>query len=140
MRTLQEIDSSLRANRRLLKVLRYVGQYPWKRLSLTQAAGIAGLERTYFCTYFKEVAGITFVQWDRLLRVERAKRLLVNDHLAVTAIALSVGYSDVTTFERNFRKCETLSPRDWRSKERVRITTSADKIPTKAETCVDAAT
>lgn len=115
MPTLSEIECYLRSNRRLAKVLLWVDRNSSQPLSLGQAARIAGLERTYFCNYFQDVTGITFRQWDRVRRIEQAKRLLLNSHPTIKEIAASVGYSDGTTFARNFRRCETVSPRIWRS-------------------------
>ena len=54
------------------------------------------------------------------------------------AVALAVGYKDITTFERNFRRCEQLSPVEYRKLQRPKrirgITTGADESTRIAET------
>src|SRR5262245_23688701 len=117
MHTLAVIENALRSNRRLARVLAHIHRDSSQPLSLAQAARIAGLERTYFSSYFQTITGVTFRQWNRLHRIELAKHLLRTSQLAINSIALSVGYEDVTTFERNFRKCASVSPRLWRRKD-----------------------
>jgi two-component system response regulator YesN len=82
--------------------------------------------------------GKSFSEWNRRLRVDRAKTLLRSEHRSVLAIALAVGYKDITTFERNFRRCEQLSPAEYRKLQRgvriLRNTTGADEFTRIAET------
>jgi hypothetical protein len=58
--------------------------------------------------------GVTFAEWSTLVRIKQAKELLKVIDLSITGVAAAVGYSDVTTFARAFRKCESMSPRDYR--------------------------
>jgi hypothetical protein len=82
--------------------------------------------------------GIRFSEWCRRIRVERAKTLLCGEHRSVLAVALAVGYKDITTFERNFRRCEQLSPAEFRKRHQaMRLngnTTGADEFTRIAET------
>ncbi len=105
------VEASLRNDRRLSKVLLWATSNPAARRTLAQAARIAGLERTYFSRYSRDVTGITFRCWNTWLRIDLAKSLLTNGCLKITAIAPAVGYADVTTLARNFRRCEDMSPR-----------------------------
>jgi transcriptional regulator GlxA family with amidase domain len=125
-------------NWRLGRLMGYLAANAEDSLSLGRAAQICGLERTYFCRFFRARVGISFSEWNRRLRVERAKKLLRGEHRSVLAIALAVGYKDITTFERNFRRCEQLSPAEYRKLQREsrirRNTTSADEFTRIAET------
>jgi AraC-like DNA-binding protein len=105
-------------DRRVLRVLEHVSRDLTRHPTLAQAAAIAGLERTYFCKHFQKTVGVNFCTWSRQIRVAAAKDLLANSDLSVTAIGMAVGYKDVTTFERNFRKCVSTSPRRYRRKRR----------------------
>lgn len=125
-------------NWRLGRLIRHIAANAEVSLSLSRAAQICGLERTYFCRFFRARVGISFSEWNRRLRVERAKTLLCSEHRSVLAIALAVGYRDITTFERNFRRCERLSPAEYRKLQRAsrgrRNTNSADDSTSIAET------
>lgn len=108
-------------DRRLLKAIRYVACDLTKRPSLAQVARAVGLQHTYFCRLFRLEVGLSFSVWDRQLRVDRSKDLLAATRLPITSIAMVVGYKDVTTFERNFRKCEAMTPRAYRKTHRGRL-------------------
>jgi transcriptional regulator GlxA family with amidase domain len=102
------------ADRRVARVLRHVTQDLTKRFTCAGAARIAGLERAYFSKRFHSVMNVSFTTWSARVRVEEAKRLLGAIDLSITAISASVGYDDVTTFERVFKRLEGISPREHR--------------------------
>jgi transcriptional regulator GlxA family with amidase domain len=109
-----DIDGEPLKDPRLLRALQYVTADLRKRPSLAQVAKISGLERTYFSSVFRKTVGVTFLEWNRRIRIEAAKTLLQGSDLPIIAIALAVGYDDVTTFGRTFRKCANVSPRKYR--------------------------
>jgi YesN/AraC family two-component response regulator len=69
------------------------------------AAEIVGLERTYFSRFFRNAVGQTFFEWNQEIRMQRAKTLLRRKDRSITSVALAVGYRDLTTFERAFKRC-----------------------------------
>ena len=106
-------------DRRITRVLRAVAQDLTKRQTLAEAAKIAGLEAAYFSRVFRRTTGLTFGEWSARIRVEEAKTLLRTIDLSITSIAVSVGYADVTTFGRVFRRIERVSPRQYRALQRI---------------------
>ena len=118
-------------DRRVARVLRYITQDLSRPITLPLAAEIAGLEAGYFSKRFHITIGIRFIEWNARVRTEEAKRLLEIDDLSITAVAACVGYGDVTTFARAFRRCEQLSPREYR--RRACVTTSTAKKTKNAE-------
>ena len=104
-------------DRRVSRVCCAVRRDLTKRYTLADAARLAGLEAVYFSKLFRKATGETFSSWSARVRVEEAKSLLSIVDMSITAIAVSVGYTDVTTFERAFRKIERVSPRRFRTQE-----------------------
>jgi AraC-like DNA-binding protein len=128
-------QSQAPVDRRLRRAIDYVARNLARCPTLGEVSTIAGLERTYFSSRFRKAIGITFQEWNRRIRIDRAKCLLVQSDLTITAIGLAVGYSDVTTFERNFRRCTNVSPRQYRQAvTQSRNTIFAEKPQTSAET------
>jgi len=126
-------------NWRLRRLLRYVEANFGRALSFTRAAEICGLEKTYFCRFFQSQTGITFSEWLMRMRVERAKDLLKEGHRSIADVATAVGYEDITTFERHFKRCERVSPIRYRKIQRTvgkacETTMAAEKYTMAAET------
>jgi AraC-like DNA-binding protein len=104
-------------DRRVTRVVRMVTKDLTRRHTLASAAAVAGLDQAYFSKLFRRTTGQTFVQWNARVRVAEAKVQLLIVDLSITAIAISVGYADVTTFERAFHRIERMSPRAYRAQK-----------------------
>ena len=104
--------------RRLQRVRRYVNENLAHKISLADAARVAGLERKYFSVFFKAKVGIGFRAWLASQRIARSEELLRSANRSVTEVAFSVGYRDLRTFERNFKRIHAETPREY--KQRVR--------------------
>jgi AraC-like DNA-binding protein len=102
------------SDRRVARVLRYVAEDLTRRPKLADVSRLAGLELTYFSKRFRIVVGFSYAEWSTRLRVHRAGHFLEIADLSITAIAAAVGYMDVTTFERAFRRIEGMCPREFR--------------------------
>jgi AraC-like DNA-binding protein len=132
-------DSALPAcnDRRVARVLRHVVQDLTKRATCAAAARVAGLERAYFSKRFRSVMRMSFTEWSARVRVDEAKRLLRTIDLSITAIGASVGYEDVTTFERVFKRLEGVCPREHRrrfARAIAQATPNAETATPNAET------
>jgi two-component system response regulator YesN len=99
---------------RVAKVLAHITRDLTRRVTLVEAARVACLEPLYFSKRFHKTLGTPFALWSAHVRVEAAKKLLATPALSISAVAAAVGYQDITTFERAFRKCESISPSQYR--------------------------
>ncbi len=65
--------------------------------------------------YFVTVKGVDFKTWRTQLRIEEAKRLLLeNKDASTNIIAEAAGFSDRSNFHRQFVKIVGCSPKQWR--------------------------
>ena len=101
-------------DRRIARVVVLVIKDLSKRWTLAEAAAVAGLRPAYFSRRFYQTMSIGFVEWSARARVEEAKVLLRMIDLSITGVAASVGYDDLTTFDRVFRKYEHTCPGQYR--------------------------
>ncbi|MEL6352566.1 MAG: AraC family transcriptional regulator [Cyanobacteria bacterium J06627_28] len=83
-------------------------------LGLETLAAAVGLDVYYFSRLFRQSMGISPYQYVLQQRIEKAKSLLQNQALTVTAIALECGFTDSSHLARQFRKTMGMSPRDYR--------------------------
>lgn len=88
-----------------------------QNVSVAQLAEkIAMTERTLI-RRFKQATGDSLVHYIQCLRVDGAKKLLLGENMTIEAITQQVGYQDVSSFIRLFKKHTGLSP----SAHRVRF-------------------
>lgn len=107
---------AFRKDRRLNKVLRFVEGHYDECISLKEAARVAAMEATYFSSFFRQKVGITYLNWLQHLRVAKAISLLEDENLTITDVAYQVGFNDLRTFQRAFKKHTHLTPRALRKK------------------------
>ena len=68
--------------------------------------------------YFATRMGVDFRTWRTGLRIEEAKRLLLeNREASINIIAEASGFSDKSNFHRQFVKIVGCSPKDWRDSD-----------------------
>src|SRR5262249_18803618 len=83
-------------------------------LSLGSMARIAFASRYHFNRTFRQVTGVPPAQFLYALRLERAKRLLMQTRQKVVDICYDVGYNSVGTFTRRFTDLLGISPQAFR--------------------------
>ena len=103
---------------RLKKLKNYVDKHYAEDIPLNKAAQVAHLDAKYFSTYFRQKTGIRFKDWLAQERVGRAKAMMERRDHSVTEIAFAVGFRDLRTFQRSFKRHTGLTPTAYRSSVR----------------------
>ena len=101
-------------NRGVLQALDYINLNDTKKLTLEQAAREALMNKNYFCTVFKQQMGCTYYNYVNTLRLRHACTLLKSTERPVKEIALGCGFSDISTFNKAFRKAYGIPPGEYR--------------------------
>ncbi|TYR80250.1 helix-turn-helix domain-containing protein [Priestia megaterium] len=91
-------------------ILDYIHKNYNQPLTLNEIAQHSHLNPQYLSRYFKETVGMTFTMYLTNLRIENAKKLLINSDKSITQIALEVGYPDPSYFSKVFDKHVKYSP------------------------------
>jgi len=99
---------------RLDRVRRFVEEDYAERISLAEAAEVAGMEPTAFSGFFRRKTGICFRDWLAAVRVDKAKELMSENNLPMREIALKVGYCNLRSFQRVFLRFTGLSPIEYK--------------------------
>lgn len=86
-----------------------------KQISVGQLAALAGLSGSHFSAMFKTATGMGVVEYQRRLRIARARELLLSTRLSIAEIAGAVGYTDQFYFSRQFRAVTGSSPSEFRA-------------------------
>ncbi|RKN79128.1 helix-turn-helix domain-containing protein [Paenibacillus ginsengarvi] len=96
------------------QALAYFRLHYTEPLSIGEAARLAGVHRSHFTAMFQRETGESPQQFVLRLRMEKATALLKEGALSVGEIALSVGYADLYSFSRAYKKYAGHPPSDLR--------------------------
>lgn len=83
-------------------------------LSLGEVAEYVGLNEKYFTSKFSKETGESFMNYLIGLRMQKAKELLKTTTFKIYEIAEMVGYRNVESFNRVFKKYYGISPLQYR--------------------------
>lgn len=98
------------------QAIRYMSLQYAKPISIEQIATDLGYHRVHLSKIFKQMTGLSPVQYLYQIRMTKAEELLRSE-LTVAQVAASVGYPDALYFSKQFRKWKGMTPSDFRAKE-----------------------
>jgi YesN/AraC family two-component response regulator len=112
------IDSELEQSGMQLvgTVKAYIAEHYREDLSLTAMADHVGLNPSYFSRLFVKSSGVNFLNYVSMVKIDRAKALLVETDSNISEIAEQIGYT-VPTFRRVFKQRTGMTPIDYRSSQ-----------------------
>ena len=103
---------------RLARIEAWLNEQYADDASLATAARVAGLNTKYFSRFFRDKTGVRFSEWVHAVRVEKATHMMQASNHSITTVAFDVGYIDLRTFERVFKKHMGMTPREYRESVR----------------------
>ncbi|TMV45801.1 helix-turn-helix domain-containing protein [Paenibacillus mesophilus] len=95
-------------------VLDYIEKHYNEDISLEMAAEQLQRSRSYLSTYLKEKTGMTFTDYLHDLRIRRAKEMLGEKDMRINEISEKIGYQNVNSFIRMFKKICGVTPGEYR--------------------------
>jgi AraC-like DNA-binding protein len=100
--------------RRIDRACRHINEKYRSKVTLGEAASIAGLSATAFSRFFKKKTGWTFKAYLNELRIGCACRMLIETDEKILNIALDSGFNNLANFNRRFLALKKTSPRAYR--------------------------
>jgi AraC-like DNA-binding protein len=97
-------------------IFKYILENYQKDISLNEAASLIGLSKPAFCSYFKKYSNKRFTEFTNELRIRKACSILTQTHLRVAQICYSVGFNNLSYFNREFYKITGYTPSVYRRK------------------------
>lgn len=85
-------------------------------LTLSSMAARCGMSERSFSRRYLAVAGLTPARAVERLRVEAARRLLIEGRLPIKAVARQCGFGSEETMRRSFTRLLSTSPQDYRAR------------------------
>jgi AraC-like DNA-binding protein len=106
--------------RRIVLAKTYVDAHYAEDLNVGAIADEAYFSKYHFIRLFRMAYGKTPYQYLQSVRVERARQLLKEGEMSVTAVCYAVGFRSPGSFSALFKKQTGESPAAYRSKHRGR--------------------
>ena len=107
-------DEFLYGNRAIQRVEQYIRNHLQDDLSLQVLADVGNFNVSYLSRIFKQKYHCNLSNYIVKARISLAKELLTNTNDKIYSIAEKVGYGNISSFNRVFRKSEGMSPAEYR--------------------------
>ena len=98
---------------RLNKVIEFTFKEFQRSITLNEVAALANLTPEAFCKYFKTRTRKTYISFLNEIRINHACRLLTEEK-SISGICYDCGFTNLSNFNRIFKKIKHLSPGEWR--------------------------
>lgn len=97
---------------RSAKAVDYIHNHYMEDISVNQLAEILYVSPYHLCHEFKNATGKTIIQYLNTTRILHAQRLMLETDYNITQISREVGFSNLTHFNRTFKKITGVAPRE----------------------------
>lgn len=100
------------------RAIRWIRNQFNESIRIEELAEISGMSVTSFHRHFRAVTSMTPIQYQKQIRLQKARSMLMSKVEYVTSIGLAVGYDSPSQFSREYRRLFGVSP--GRDGERLR--------------------
>lgn len=110
----QQIASDNEQNKPVQTIINYINKNYKRAITIEELAGIVGYAPRYIFKIFRNVTSVTPVKYINMVRIQKAKELILSTPYKMNEIAEKVGFSDVYYFSRVFKMLEGRSPMQFK--------------------------
>ena len=109
----------LHVDDRLVTVMGYLNRNYTSKISVSEVAKQACMNKTAFCRFFKEKTSKTLINYVNELRVAYACKLLLDGKNSVAEVGFLAGFNNLSGFNRVFRSLIKMTPTEYRGQYRL---------------------
>lgn len=102
--------------KRMNDVLQFTFRESHRQITIDEVSEIAHLTPEAFCRFFKIRTRKTYINFLNEVRISNACKLLMNKEESISEICFKSGFSNLSNFNRIFRKLTSCSPRQFRKR------------------------
>lgn len=114
-------------------IIKYIENNYANDITLEDLAKIAGYSAYHFSRIFKKYSNTTFINFLNRRRIKASELLLLENNSTITDIAMQVGFSSLTTFNRVFKNINGCTPSEYKKLYRTEMLPGLIKTTFKAE-------
>lgn len=95
---------------KIMPALQFIDLHYNDQITLEMLSSELNMNPSYFCRLFKKATNSTFTEYLNFVRVLNSELLLTSNSKGISDIALDVGFSSISYFNRIFKKINGISP------------------------------
>lgn len=103
-RRLRQIASAGSQSQQVARTVEYMKESFAEPLPVEDLAAKAGMSVSTFHSHFRAMTALSPLQFQKQLRLQEARRLMLADHLDAASAAFSVGYESPSQFSREYSR------------------------------------
>lgn len=115
---LNKCFNSTKNAKKLLPSIKYLEENYKSDISLEDISGISGIDKFYFCRLFKQVTGLTYIEYLNHLRLAHSEELLIGANMNILEVALECGFNSIQYFNRVFKREKGCTPKQFKLRSR----------------------
>ncbi|MCD3218097.1 response regulator [Clostridium botulinum C] len=96
----------------------YIYDHYKEDITLEDIANICSISPCYFSRLFKKELGVNFITYINKMRIDEAKKILINSNETINNISLKMGFDNCGYFIKVFKKIIGVTPKKYRQKFR----------------------
>lgn len=105
---------------RIRSILQFVEDHFREPVTLADASKALGLNKEYFCRFFKKQMGISFMQYVNVVRASHVYQDLIHTDIPITKLAEKNGFFNQKQFNKVFRERYSCTPTSVRKQSPAR--------------------
>ena len=100
----------------LMKVKEYINCNTDRDVTLSELSLIFNISKYHLVRLFKKVFSISPIHYHRMIRIEKARKMIQFSSASVSQIAERLGFSCINSLSRTFKQIEGVPPTFYRRK------------------------
>lgn len=109
-----EVKGEEPVGEKLTRIKRYIDCNIYRKITLDEISRYVGMNRTYFCLFFKKHFKISLTEYINSRKVDISSTMLIQTDKPIADIAKECGFNTVNYFNRIFRNVMGISPGEYR--------------------------
>ncbi len=107
-------ETGKQVEERIIRVCSYIHEHYREKISIATLAGMAHMNESAFCRFFKKVLGKTSIEYINELRINTASHELIMSTKPINQIALEQGFVSLSQFNQLFKRYNQMTPSAYR--------------------------